>query len=191
MKDKGIGEQRTSDEIALQRIKKTNSPKHNQNKALQKAIDETPDSNRKFLTAILAEREMARNADVKDISTLYACLQNYLKYCLENGNIVTNMGAYAACGVTNDMVRQWKIGRGRAQNNPDYKDFAFAITNIASEYREMAMGSGKINPIVGIWWQKIYDGYREDTPQGNGQQNLMGEQTTADEVANRYDDMPD
>lgn len=194
MDKKNMGRKRkTSDEIAVSRIKKETSPGKPgcPTGIVEKEIQAHPGLNQKILTTILKEREIASHADINDVRTLYVCLEEYIKYCIANDYIMTNTGAYAACGLTRSTISNWMHGIGKAQSDSAYKEFALTISGVAAEYRESAMSNGKLNPIVGIWWQKVYDGYREDMEAPQQATNLLGEQTTAADVADHYDDMPE
>ena len=118
-------------------------------------------SNQKFIAAILKSRDIARDADVNNIDTLYSCLHRYLQYCFENNIKFGNMSAYAACGIDKQTVWAWESGSKR-KNDPRYAEFARYVRQVCAEYREMLMSEGKLNPVTGIWWQKNYDGLTDN-----------------------------
>ena len=54
----------------------------------------------------------------------------------------------------------------------------------------MLMAEGKIHPVVGIWWQKNYDAFR-DQPE-NYETDVAKEETlSASEIADKYSHMGD
>ena len=152
--------------------------------ALELTIDNVDEVNSKFAAIILATREIAKDADNNDINTLYDCLERYIKFCIEHNVRITNSGAYSACGITRNTVKEWAHGEKRA-SNPAYKEFALFIRGICDEYREMLMAENKIHPVVGIWWQKNYDGFR-DQPNEAEVSADDGTQLTAAEIAEKY-----
>lgn len=118
-------------------------------------------SNQKFIAAILKSRDIARDADVNNIETLYSCLHRYLQYCFENNIKFGNMSVYSACGIDRTVVSLWESGKKR-KSDPRYAEFARYIRQVCAEYREMLMSEGKLNPVTGIWWQKNYDGLSDN-----------------------------
>lgn len=157
--------------------------------ALQAIIDDTDDVNTKVATIILATRKIAEHADVNNIDTLYECLEEYMKLCVEHHVRITNSGAYSACGLRRDDVKDWALGIRRA-SDPAYKEFALFIRGICSESREMLMAEGKIHPVVGIWWQKNYDAFR-DQPENYEEDVAKDETLSASEIADKYSHMGD
>lgn len=157
--------------------------------ALSMAIDGADEVNSKFAAIILATREIAKDANNDDIDSLYSCLERYIKFCIEHNVRITNSGAYAACGLNRNLVKEWAHGLTRA-SNPEYKRFAIFIRQICDEYREMLMAENKIHPVVGIWWQKNYDGFR-DQPNEADVDGGDTEQLTSAEIAAKYADLDD
>lgn len=48
------------------------------------------------------------------------------------------------------------------------------------------MSDGKINPVTGIFWQKNYDGLRDQTELAIAPVNPLGEGKSAEELAKKY-----
>ena len=153
------------------------------------AIDDSDNINSKFAAIILATREIAKEADNNDINSLYACLEKYMRFCIEHNVRITNSGAYAACGLTRHIIKEWAHGISRS-DNPEYKKFALFIRGVCDEYREMLMAEGKIHPVVGIWWQKNYDGFR-DQPLETFDDDREQPDMTASEIAEKYAGLDD
>ena len=118
-------------------------------------------SNAELVAHLIGTRMIADKADINDPESLYACLREYLALCVEQNIKVTNTAAYAACGVSGTDVLNWENGRTRA-NDKRYKEFATFLRSVCAQYREQAMVEGLVNPAVGIWHQKNYDGMRDD-----------------------------
>ena len=118
--------------------------------------------NTKYISVIIETHQIAQDADPNDIDSLYSCLNRYIQMCRDYDVKLTNMGAYQACGLSRETVNQWASGIKR-KSNPAYAEFAQTIRAVCSEYREILMAEGKLNPVTGIWWQKNYDRF-EDKP---------------------------
>ncbi len=152
-------------------------------------IDDADGVNTKFAAIILATREIAKNADRSNIETLYDCLEQYLRFCIEHNVRITNAGAYSACGIDRQTVYHWATGSWRG-DDPRYKQFAIFIRTVCDEYREMLMAEGKIHPVIGIWWQKNYDGFR-DNPMDVVDTGDDDAKLTSAEIAAKYADLED
>ena len=128
----------------------------------------------RIIAGLLKQQEISLKADIEDIQTLYNCFREYLEYQTENGLAVTNSGAYASCGLSRDMIHKWQVGYTR-NSQPEYKEFANFVVSVCNGYREAAMANGELNPIIGIWWQKVYEGYRDNEPVQQTSAPLLGE----------------
>ena len=145
--------------------------------------------NTKYMQVILATHEIAQNADINNVESLYACLDRYIRLCRDFDMNLTNTGAYQACGITRRIVDGWANGTRRAKS-PEYKKFAQFIRDVCSEYREILMAEGKINPVTGIWWQKNYDGFSDQPPVIAGAATDE-EALSAEEVREKYAGLPE
>lgn len=142
----------------------------------------------KYLQAIIETERIREKADRNDIDSLYACLNEYLALCHRLDLHLTNMGLYRACGVDRATIDYWASGQKR-KSQPEYAEFAVNVRNLCSEYREMIMVEGKLNPVTGIWWQKNYDHF-EDRPAPFVEATNENESMTSAEIAEKYKDMP-
>ena len=152
--------------------------------ALTAVIDDSDQINSKFAAVVLMQAEIAKDANREDINTLYNCLRRYLEFCLEHNVRITNAGAYSACGISRNMVKEWASGLSRA-DRPEYKQFAIYIRSICDKYREMLMAEGKIHPVIGIWWQKNYDGFTDKPPEAIEAAD-EAQDLSASEIAQKY-----
>ena len=154
--------------------------------SLPALIDETDNWNSKIAAIVVATREIAKTADRNNLDSLYDCLNQYLNFCIEHGVRITNMGAYTACGMSRALISNWASGQGRGAD-PAYQEFALLVRSICSETREMLMAEGKIHPVVGIWWQKNYDGFRDNPTEyvGDGRED---EEASVNDVIEKYAD---
>lgn len=95
--------------------------------------------------------------DYHDVPEMERRFSRYLQKCQEYDKKPGNLAAYAAIGIGETTVRQWiatEPDSERARFVKKLKDFMAAV-------REDAMGTGKVNPVVGIFWQKNYDGLHD------------------------------
>lgn len=142
-------------------------------------------SNAAVVATVVATREIAKRADINDPQSLMNCLQDYILFCLDNNVKITNMAAYAACGVSTNDVRNWEAGRTRA-SDPRYKEFAVFLRSVCSQYREQSMVEGLLNPAVGIWHQKNYDGFRDDPIVADAPDTGLEVKRDPEEIAAKY-----
>lgn len=108
----------------------------------------------KFMGEVVA----ANRPNPNDVETMEKRFNFYLSKCDEYNIKPTNQGAYAAIGISQDDVNRWFHG-GNA--NIDVVMFVKKVKQIMALYRETSMTEGKLNPVVGIFHQKNYDGLRD------------------------------
>lgn len=152
-------------------------------------VDTAGEKNNRFAAIIMAINEISKDADLNDINTLYACLDRYIKWCFDHNVTITNSGAYAACGVSKQAISDWACGVKRV-DQPEYKEFAALIRQLCGINREQMMADGKLNPIVGIWWQKNFDGYT-DKPRELIEVSEDERDPTVNEIAQKYANIGD
>ena len=143
---------------------------------------EEMDLNKRIIQHSMQTIEISKSADRKDPESLLSCFQNYLTLCLQNGMRVGNIGACTALGITTATLSYWKNGQ-RQVNDPRYKKLAELIYSVCSMTREELISQGEINPVIGIFWQRNYDGLRNDTEQ---MQSLQDSNQDEDMTSNEY-----
>lgn len=109
---------------------------------------------------IMRVAEISSHADRKDLLTLKSCLIEYLKLCQEDGSSVGNVGAYSAMGFTVSEFSAWAKA-----DIPERREFVRFVKNICAQFREGLISDGRLHPVVGIFWQRNFDGLRNDTEQ--------------------------
>lgn len=147
-------------------------------------VDTAGEKNNRFAAIIMAINEIGKDADTNDIESLYKCLDRYIKWCFDHNITITNAGAYAACGVSRQTISDWACGVKRV-DQPEYKEFAVLIRQLCGINREQMMADGKLNPIIGIWWQKNFDGFT-DKPQQLVESTEEDRDPTVNEIAQKY-----
>lgn len=133
-----------------------------------------------FTMAILPTEPL----DPNDVAEMQRRFENYLKLCAEYDMKVGNQAAYAAIGIDKGTAWDWE---NRNQGNPARSDFIKKVRQICAMYREGLMEDGKVNPVTGIFWQKNYDGMKDQqevvlTPN----QNPLGEQPNMEALEKKY-----
>ena len=154
------------------------------NYSMTSLVDNADEGNNRFAAIIMAIQEISQDADINDIDSLYSCLDRYLKWCYHHNVTITNGGAYAACGVSKQAISDWECGVKRA-SQPEYKEFARLIRKLCGINREQMMADGKLNPVVGIWWQKNWDGFSDRPPELQAAEEKE-EDPTVNEIAQKY-----
>lgn len=122
-----------------------------------------------------------------DLPAMKEAFIKYLQICDKNAVKPGNQGAAAAMGVDYWTLNYWSHGnRGEV-----FQQFAKAVFQALSVIREDLVADGKIHPIVGIFWQRNYDGLRNDTEQvqNNMGQEDQGEYNSVDDIKKRYGEL--
>jgi len=155
-------------------------------KSLPFVTEEEVDYNARLLSHSLQCYELSQQADINDPESLRSCFLNYIRLCVENGFKVGNIGACTAMGISYPILNQWRSG-ARRSNNPEYKKLAEFVMSVCSMAREQMITDQKINPVIGIFWQRNFDGLRNDTEQQqNLTDNTSDENMTASEYRKKY-----
>jgi hypothetical protein len=122
--------------------------------------------------------------DYNDVEEMERRFQRYLKLCAEWDMKVGNQAAYAAIGIDKGIAWEWV---NRSLGNPARTDFVKKVQQFCAMYREGLMEDGKVNPVTGIFWQKNYDGMKDQqevvlTPNTSP----LGEQKDAEALKQKY-----
>ena len=123
--------------------------------------DEEKEFNARLITHVMRVQEIASHADRSDVNTLRSCFCMYVQLCQEDGFKVSNIAACASMGFPTtrhfDMFCQ--------KDDPERKALQILVKSTCSMFREMLVGENKLNPVIGIFWQRNFDGLRNDTEQ--------------------------
>lgn len=122
--------------------------------------------------------------DHDDVEEMERRFKHYLAKCAEWDMKIGNQAAYAAIGINKDLVYEWTV---RRQTNPRRTEFVKKVQQFCAMYREGLMEDGKVNPVTGIFWQKNYDGMKDQqevvlTPNTSP----LGDQTDAEALKQKY-----
>ena len=134
----------------------------------------------RFMQAILPTEPL----DPNDVAEMERRFTRYLELCAEWDMKIGNQAAYAAIGIDKGTAWDWE---NRNQGNPARSDFIKKVRQFCSMYREGLMEDGKVNPVTGIFWQKNYDGMKDQqevvlTPNTNP----LGEQPNMEALKQKY-----
>lgn len=133
-----------------------------------------------FMQAILPTEPLDHN----DVAEMERRFNRYLQLCADWDMKIGNQAAYAAIGINKDLVYEWTV---RRQTNPARTEFIKKVQQFCAMYREGLMEDGKVNPVTGIFWQKNYDGMKDQqevvlTPNTSP----LGEQKDAEALRQKY-----
>lgn len=134
----------------------------------------------RFMQAILPTEPLDRE-DVEEMERRFA---RYLELCAQWDMKVGNMAAYAAIGIDKSDAYEWS---NRNIGNAARTAFVKKVQKVCGMYREGLMEDGKVNPVTGIFWQKNYDGMKDQqevvlTPNTSP----LGEQKDAEALKQKY-----
>lgn len=147
---------------------------------------EEMDLNARVIQHSMQAIEISKNANNNDPESLLSCFQKYLTLCLQNGMRIGNIGACTAMGISPALLSNWKNGLKRG-DDPRYRRLAELVYSVCSMTREELISQGKINPVIGIFWQRNYDGLRNDTEQvQNIQETSENNDFTSSEYLKKY-----
>lgn len=122
--------------------------------------DEEMDYNARQIQHMIRIQEIAMSADKNDITSLKSCFSNYLRLCQEDGFKISNIAAYASMGMTRDQFDRFK-----RKDSQEIRELVSMVQSICAVSRETLISDNKLNPVIGIFWQRNFDGLRNDTEQ--------------------------
>ena len=116
--------------------------------------------NARLIDHMMMIHQIAAEADRTDINSLKSCFINYLKLCQQDGFPVGNISAYAAMGMSSSDFHYLT-----KKKDPEIHAFCEFVRQTCAISRETMVAESKINPVIGIFWQRNFDGLRNDTEQ--------------------------
>ena len=151
------------------------------------ALDLPEGQNTKYIHHVLECQQISVGVNRDDIEDLKKRFIMYLELCRKNDMKVGNLAAYCALGITKDIAFQWEHGRSRGSEHTAFIKF---VKSVIAAYRETALSEGEINPVLGIFWQKSFDGLNEMT-ESDASNMLEGvtEKMDAQAIADKYQDL--
>ena len=98
--------------------------------------------------------------------------------------MISNNSCYRALGLSRVTIHTW-IHRTRRAHDPQYHDFAEMVKTICAAAREQYGLEGQTSPLMTIWLQKAYDGFK-DVPEDEATINPLGDLPDADKLIQKY-----
>lgn len=143
--------------------------------------DEEKSFNARQIEHVLRTQEIAQNADRNDLLSLKSCFIAYLRLCQEDGFKVGNLGAYTAMGM--DQPTFYMFSK---KDNPEIREFCKFVKSTCAMFRESMVSENQLNPVIGIFWQRNFDGLRNDTEQAQAAQEIEDESYSNQSYKDKY-----
>ena len=140
-----------------------------------------------FVTECLKQGQMT---DKDDIDSLYASLQKYIELCTTSGMPMLVKTCQLALGVNPKTFAGWKNGTSRS-DDPRYKSFAELVYAVVGAGLEASSAAGAIDRVLCIWWEKSHFNMIEGDGRERKNEDPLGERKSANEIAEKYSDLPD
>ena len=155
------------------------------NNLVQNALSNIPQGeNSRYISHTLEIQQIGIGSDPNNIDDLKARFIQYLQVCAKNDMKLGNLAAYCAMGITKDQAYQWEHGNTRGT---EHRAFIRFVKSVIAAYRETAISEGKINPVIGIFWQKSFDGLNEMAEyEASNQLEGVTEHMDAEQIAEKY-----
>lgn len=144
---------------------------------------EMPEGYNAKVTAFMMEIMPKEPLDTQDVAEMERRFMNYVQKCSEWDMKVGNQAAYMAIGITKEQAWEWE---NVVKGNPVRSDFVKKVRQFCGVFREGLMQDGKVNPVTGIFWQKNYDGMKDQTEMVLTPNNPLGEQKDMKALEQKY-----
>lgn len=145
-----------------------------------------PEDNQRYIGFTAKVASLGIGVNRKDPADMMARFNEYIGLCQLEGMRVGNLAAYAAMGISKSIATSWKNGHG----TEEHQQLIEYVDGICAVYRESLIQDGKLNPITGIFWQRNYDGLKNDPEKmGEVAEDPLGETATAQEIMDKYGDL--
>lgn len=144
---------------------------------------EMPEGYNAKVTAFMMEIMPKEPLDTQDVAEMERRFMNYVQKCSEWDMKVGNQAAYMAIGITKEQAWEWE---NVVKGNPVRSDFIKKVRQFCGVFREGLMQDGKVNPVTGIFWQKNYDGMKDQTEMVLTPNNPLGEQKDMKALEQKY-----
>lgn len=121
--------------------------------------------------------------DINDVEEMNRRFTRYLDICAKYDKKIGNLTAYAAIGITKEQAKEFEL---HSKSNPARAYFIKKVRQFCSMYREGLMQDGKVNPVTGIFWQKNYDGLKDQQEVVVTPNNPLGEMGDTERIKQKY-----
>jgi len=132
-----------------------------------------------FMREVMPEEPI----DINDVEEMNRRFTRYLDICAKYDKKIGNLAAYAAIGITKEQAKDFEVN---SKSNPARAYFIKKVRQFCSMYREGLMQDGKVNPVTGIFWQKNYDGLKDQQEVVVTPNNPLGEMGDTERIKQKY-----
>ena len=154
------------------------------NSPIQKDLNpDLPEGYNARMIAFMREVICDEPLDINDVEEMSRRFAHYLDVCAKYDKKIGNLAAYAAIGITKDQAKDFEVN---CKSNPARALFIKKVRQFCSLYREGLMQDGKVNPVTGIFWQKNYDGLRDQQEVVVTPNNPLGEMGDTERIKQKY-----
>lgn len=150
---------------------------------IKNAADDMPDEYNSKMVQFTMEIMPAEPLDIQDVDEMERRFVRYVETCNRYGMKVGNLAAYMAIGISKEQAWEWEnVTKGM----PRRTAFIKKVRQFCAVCRENLMADGKVNVVTGLFWQKNYDGLKDQQEVVLTPNNPMGDQVDAESLRNKY-----
>ncbi len=164
-------------------INKGGRPKGSTDKKKRKPrYPKTPEGYTAKVVKMAIDTTPTERLDHTDVDEMERRFYNYLKYCQSFDLKVGNLGAYNAIGITKHTADRW----ANDFTNVRRREFILKVQSMCGVIRELMAQDSEINPAIGIFYGKNYDGLKDQTERVTVNQDPLGSGASRKELERRY-----
>lgn len=169
--------------------RKRGRPKGSTDKKQRKTADHmsVPDNLKEYNSNVMAFLEYVTpetRGSRFDLPELERRFARYRQACVDFGIKPSNLNAYRALGIHTQLVFDYV--NGIVDCPPETVDFLKTVGEYCAAYREMLGIDGKIHPATLIFWQRNYDGLKDQHEQVIINRSQPEEIANENELAKKY-----
>ena len=101
--------------------------------------------------------------DLHNADEVREAIRAYFASCDRHGVRPSNLGLYAALGLTKQDVSNVITGKSKTKVSPAVIDLLKRSKQVLSSYRESLAMTGKLHPATAIFWAKNFDQMEDQT----------------------------
>lgn len=119
----------------------------------------------------------------RDIAGMRQQLEDYIDLCVEKGVKPGNLACYAAIGIDKQIAYDWMHNRNGIQ---EQFDFIRLVQGVCAVSRECLGSDRQISAELVKFWQKNYDGLKDESSFVVAPANPLDDTSSAEELATKY-----
>lgn len=182
-------EAKSNNDIAIQVAKKTtvnrNSPVIGNN-----GLEPISDNDNALFCGCARNIFNSPKVDLNNTEEVIQAINDYFTDCMETGLRPGNLALYAVLGLSRQDVSNAIYGYSK-KIPPATIDVIKKAKESLAAYRELLGSHGKVNPVTLIFWQKNYDGLKDQQDIVVTPNNPMGEMPDAKSIEQKYENLPE